>query len=194
MTDKGGCYWHYDVCNQRNTHMKSLVDQLAQYAAYHRDSRNIVSHLIGIPLIVVAVSTLLARPTFGVATLTLSPAAAVAAIVAIFYLRIDIRFGMLMTVLLALSTWAGQTLAAHSTALWLTSGLGLFLVGWIIQFIGHYYEGRKPAFVDDLTGLVIGPLFIVAELAFFMGLRNSVRHAVEQRAGPIRSRTGKLHV
>ena len=32
--------------------MKSLVDHLSQYAAYHRDPRNIASHFIGIPLIV----------------------------------------------------------------------------------------------------------------------------------------------
>ena len=38
--------------------MKSLVDHLSQYAAYHRDPRNIASHFIGIPLIVVAVAVL----------------------------------------------------------------------------------------------------------------------------------------
>jgi uncharacterized membrane protein YGL010W len=42
--------------------MKSLVDHLSQYAAYHRDPRNIASHFIGIPLIVVAVAVLLSRP------------------------------------------------------------------------------------------------------------------------------------
>jgi uncharacterized membrane protein YGL010W len=44
------------------------------------------------------------------------------------------------------------------------------VVGWVIQFVGHYYEGRKPAFVDDITGLIIGPLFVVAEAAFLMGM------------------------
>jgi uncharacterized membrane protein YGL010W len=175
--------------------MKSLVDQLGQYAVYHRDSRNIVSHLIGIPLIVVAVATLLARPSFDMtAALTLSPAMLVAAAVAIFYLRLDIRFGILMTILLALSVWAGKLLAIQSTGLWLTWGLGLFFVGWVIQFIGHYFEGSKPAFVDDVIGLAVGPLFIVAELAFFMGLRDPVRRAMEERAGPIRSGAGKRPV
>jgi uncharacterized membrane protein YGL010W len=175
--------------------MKSLVDQLGQYAVYHRDSRNIVSHLIGIPLIVVAVATLLARPSFDMtAALTLSPAMLVAAAVAIFYLRLDIRFGILMTVLLALSVWAGKLLAIQSTGLWLTWGLGLFFAGWVIQFIGHYFEGSKPAFVDDVIGLAVGPLFIVAELAFFMGLRDPVRRAMEERAGPIRSGASKRPV
>jgi uncharacterized membrane protein YGL010W len=175
--------------------MKSLVDQLGQYAVYHRDSRNIVSHLIGIPMIVVAVATLLARPSFDMTTaLTLSPAMLVAAAVATFYLRLDIRFGILMTVLLALSVWAGKLLAMQSTGLWLAWGLGLFFVGWVIQFIGHYFEGSKPAFVDDVIGLAVGPLFIVAELAFFLGLRDPVRRAMEERAGPIRSGASKRPV
>ncbi|MNT74574.1 hypothetical protein D3C72_2134020 [compost metagenome] len=60
----------------------------------------------------------------------------------------------------------------------------MFVVGWVIQFVGHHYEGRKPAFVDDVTGLIIGPLFVVAELGFLLGLRKEVEHAVEERAGP----------
>ena len=42
--------------------MKTLVDHLAQYAAYHRDRRNIVTHFVGIPMIVLAVTVLLSRP------------------------------------------------------------------------------------------------------------------------------------
>src|SRR5476649_898756 len=102
--------------------MKSLVDQLGQYAMYHRDSRNIVSHLIGIPLIVVAVATLLARPAVGVTgALSVSPAMLLAAAVAVFYLRLDIRFGILMSLLLALSVWAGKLFATQTTGLWLRS-------------------------------------------------------------------------
>ncbi len=42
--------------------MKSLVEHLANYAAYHRDPRNVATHFIGIPMIVLAVTTLLGRP------------------------------------------------------------------------------------------------------------------------------------
>ncbi|KVD71304.1 hypothetical protein WS62_10710 [Burkholderia sp. ABCPW 14] len=167
--------------------MKTLVDQLAQYAAYHRDARNIATHLVGIPMIVVAVTVLLSRPAFGVSgAFALTPAALVALAAVIFYLRLDLRFGVAMAVLLALSLWAGRALAAQTTALWLGAGLGLFLVGWVIQFVGHYFEGRKPAFVDDLVGLIVGPLFVVAEVAFFAGLRGEVRDEVERRVGPVR--------
>ncbi|WPC05006.1 Mpo1-like protein [Pseudomonas benzenivorans] len=170
--------------------MKTLVEYLSQYAAYHRDRRNIASHFIGIPLIVLAVAVLLSRPGLALAGLWLSPATLAALLAAAFYLRLDLRFGLLMAALLGLCLWAGMALAAQGTALWLSAGLGLFVVGWVIQFVGHHYEGRKPAFVDDLMGLAIGPLFVVAEAAFLLGLRRELERAVVERAGPTRIRTG----
>ncbi|AJK47523.1 Mpo1 family 2-hydroxy fatty acid dioxygenase [Burkholderia plantarii] len=167
--------------------MKTLVDQLANYAAYHRDTRNIVTHLFGIPMIVVAVAVLLSRPVAGgAAGVALTPALVLTVATAIYYLRLDLRFGLAMSVLLGLALWAGQALAAGATAHWLAWGIGLFLVGWVIQFVGHAFEGRKPAFVDDVIGLAIGPLFVVAEVAFYAGLRREVRDEVERRAGPQR--------
>lgn len=164
--------------------MKTLVEHLSQYAEYHRDRRNIATHFVGIPLIVLAVAELLSRPGLELAGLWLSPAALVAAAAAIFYLRLDLRYGLLMSTLLLLSLWFGAALAVQSTTLWLSVGVALFVIGWIIQFVGHYYEGRKPAFVDDLMGLLVGPLFVVAELGFMLGLRKDVEQAVEERAGP----------
>ncbi|MBZ9783967.1 DUF962 domain-containing protein [Pseudomonas sp. REP124] len=163
---------------------KSLVDHLGQYAAYHRDPRNIASHFIGIPLIVVAVAVLLSRPQWGGGWL--SPAVLVSLASAWFYLRLELRLGVLMTVLLGLCVWAGHVLAQQSTLVWLSSGVGMFVVGWAIQFVGHHYEGRKPAFVDDVTGLIVGPLFVVAEVAFMLGLRQGLKEQIEVRVGGVR--------
>jgi uncharacterized membrane protein YGL010W len=64
---------------------------------------------------------------------------------------------------------------------------GLFVIGWIIQFIGHYYEGKKPAFVDDLIGLLVGPLFVVVELLFKLGLLKNLEARIIEHAGPYRN-------
>jgi uncharacterized membrane protein YGL010W len=167
--------------------MKTLTDQLSQYAAYHRDRRNILTHFVGIPMIVLAVAVLLARPVFAQwGAVALSPATAVTLASVLYYLRLDVRLGVVMAVLMALCLWFAQAVAAQSTGTWLVVGIGLFVVGWVIQFIGHYYEGRKPAFVDDITGLIIGPLFVVAEAGFLLGLRHGLQHDIEARVGPVR--------
>ncbi|VVO63035.1 Mpo1 family 2-hydroxy fatty acid dioxygenase [Pseudomonas silesiensis] len=168
--------------------MKSLVDHLSQYATYHRDPRNIATHFVGIPLIVVAVAVLLSRPQW--AGGWLSPAVLVTLASAWFYLRLELRLGVLMSVLLGMCLWAGQVLAQQSTLVWLASGVGMFVIGWVIQFVGHHYEGRKPAFVDDVTGLIVGPLFVVVELAFLLGLRRELKKQIEARAGGVRLRQG----
>lgn len=163
--------------------MKNLTDHLSQYAAYHQDSRNVATHFVGIPMIVVAVATLLSRPTWMVGDVPLTLAAIVSLLSCLFYLRLDLRFGVTMTLLMVLSVAAGYWFAAQSTAIWLSVGLGLFIVGWAIQFLGHYYEGKKPAFVDDLTGLIVGPLFLVAEAAFHFQMRLEVKAAIDSRLG-----------
>ena len=53
----------------------------------------------------------------------------------------------------------------------------------MFQFIKHMrYERRKPAFVDDIIGLLIGPLFILVELLFGLGLMRELHDAIETRA------------
>jgi uncharacterized membrane protein YGL010W len=168
--------------------MRTLTQQLTQYAAYHRDPRNIATHFVGIPMIVLAVQVLLSRPVWDLGAVALTPALALSVVTAAYYLWLDRPLGALMTALLALGMWAAHGLAAQSTSLWLWSGIGLFVVGWVIQFIGHYWEGRKPAFVDDLVGLVIGPLFVATEAAFALGARRELQHAIEADVGPVRRR------
>ncbi|MDN7125174.1 DUF962 domain-containing protein [Pseudidiomarina sp. 1APP75-32.1] len=161
--------------------MKTITDHLSEYAAYHRDRRNIATHLLGIPMIVIAIQILLSRPHWSFEGWFLSPALIIAVIASFFYLRLDRPLGLLMAVLLALTVVLGVQVAALSTSAWLSWGVGLFVVGWAFQFIGHYFEGRKPAFVDDIMGLAIGPLFVVAEVVFMLGLKKDLHQAIEKR-------------
>ena len=169
--------------------MKTLGDQLSNYANYHRDRRNIATHFVGIPMIFVAVVVLLSRPTLALpGGVALSPALLASGGAVVFYCALDARFGVTMTALTGLALWAGASTSKLATGTWLAVGLGLFVVGWLIQFVGHAFEGKKPAFVDDLIGLLVGPLFVVAEVAFALGLRPDVRDEVLHRAGPTRNR------
>jgi uncharacterized membrane protein YGL010W len=165
--------------------MRPALDLLSQYAEYHRDRRNIVSHFVGVPMIVFALGVLLARPTFVLAGVALTPAWIVFAIVAAWYLsRGDFGLGLAVSAVVGLLLLAAHGVAGGSVAAWLGWGIGFFVVGWVIQFIGHWYEGKKPAFIDDIIGLLVGPMFVTAEALFAFGWNRPLLAEIERRAGP----------
>lgn len=166
--------------------MKTLTEQLTNYARYHRDVRNITTHLVGIPLIVLAIATLLSRPVvLTYEGLPFSPAIFLTAGVLAYYARLDLLLAGLMSLIYGVALIFGAWVAAQDTGTWLAIGLGSFVAGWVIQFVGHWYEGRKPAFFDDVLGLLIGPLFVVSEFLFKAGWRLDLESEIERTAGPV---------
>jgi uncharacterized membrane protein YGL010W len=168
--------------------MRTLTQQLGQYAAYHRDRRNIATHCVGIPMIVLALAVLLSRPAWHIDALPfdVSPAWPVFIAATLYYIVLDVALGLAMAVVSAACLAIGGWLAMQSLYVWLGAGVGLFIVGWIFQFVGHIaYEHKKPAFVDDVIGLLIGPLFVLAEMLFGLGWRPKLREAIESAAGSV---------
>jgi uncharacterized membrane protein YGL010W len=167
------------------TPFRPALELLSQYAEYHRDRRNIQTHFIGVPMIVFGIGVLLAKPVFGLAGLAFTPAWLVFALVALWYLtRGHLAIGVASTLLVGVLLWLAQQVSGGSTAAWLTWGIGFFVLGWVIQFVGHYYEGRKPAFTDDLVGLLVAPMFIALELLASLGPFKGLMAEIERRAGP----------
>jgi uncharacterized membrane protein YGL010W len=170
--------------------MKSLTEQLATYASYHRDRRNIGTHFIGIPMILFSIVLLLSRPIWMANTvIPVTPALLVSIVMGLYYLRLDIPLGLFMCIILVSMLKLAAPLAMGATDTWLSWGLGLFVIGWIFQSIGHIWEGKKPAFLDDLIGLIIGPLFVAAELVFLLGGRAELHADITARVG--KTRIGK---
>lgn len=40
--------------------------------------------------------------------------------------------------------------------------VGVFVLAWTGQFIGHHIEGQKPSFLQDVQFLLIGPAWLMA--------------------------------
>jgi uncharacterized membrane protein YGL010W len=163
---------------------------LVQYAHYHRDPRNIATHYAGIPLIVFAIGVMLARLSWPLAGLVVSADVVVFVLAVLWYLwqgRSGLVLGNIaaMGTLLALAHPLGQA----DWPTWLAAGPGAFVVGWALQFAGHFWEGRKPAFFDDLRGLLVGPLFVTAEAWFALGGGRALREHIEREAGPVARQT-----
>jgi uncharacterized membrane protein YGL010W len=164
---------------------RPALDLMAQYAAYHRDRRNIATHFVGIPLIVFAISVLLARVEFTLAGTPMNAAILLWGLTALWYLtRGNLALGAATAIVNGVLTALAMTAAQGSMTSWLVIGVGSFVVGWVFQFVGHYYEGKKPAFVDDLVGLLVGPMFVVGEAMFMLGWGRPLLEEIERRVGP----------
>jgi len=103
----------------------------------------------------------------------------------IYYLKLDWTLGITMALVLFLMCAGASEITARSgTVAALGWAAGIFVVGWAIQFLGHKYEGMKPAFFDDVKQLLIGPIFVCAEAFFLLGAKPGLRRYIEDRVGP----------
>ncbi len=51
------------------------------------------------------------------------------------------------------------SLPVGATVVGLPLAAAMFTTGWTFQFVGHYFEGKKPSFVEDKRALVVGLLW-----------------------------------
>lgn len=158
--------------------MKSLTQQLTNYARYHRDKRNVATHFVGIPLIVFAIMVLLNKPAFTLLGVQLTPTVLILVGCCLYYLRLSLSLGIIMSLLLSMLLVLAMITSKQSNLVWLSVGVASFFIGWLFQLLGHYYEGKKPAFVDDLIGLLIGPLFVVVEVLFMFGMYKQIQQQI----------------
>src|SRR5216684_474769 len=135
--------------------------QLASYASVHRDWRNKGTHFVGIPLIVFSLMLILALWQFGLGR--------------------DTSAGAVMAVVMLPTWYAAEALAGAlgPSSTW-TAFLVLFVVGWALQFLGHHYEGKRPALLDNLFQAFIGPMFLVAETMVVLGQRPDLANVMRE--------------
>lgn len=65
-----------------------------------------------------------------------------------------IAASVLLAIGMAAATLAGQS-GSWITAGWQVAG-AMFVVGWILQFVGHAVEGKPPEFFRDWRFLFVG--------------------------------------
>ncbi len=146
----------------------------ANYSADHRNVGNQVIHVIAVPLILWSVIGLLWCVPVPGSWFRPGTWAAVSMFLAwMFYYRASrsIGFGMLavFVAMAWLTRWVHDSLG--TTGLFKLA-LGVFVVAWIAQFIGHskLLEGKRPSFFTDLRYLLIGPAWVLSKLYRKLGL------------------------
>lgn len=138
---------------------RPLMRLLNHYRLSHQHPRNESIHILCVPSIVWSLLALcwLCSPPVTIAGVVL-------ALAYYCYLSLSMALGMLLmsaTMLLVISQIPADLLAPVA--------LGVFVLAWIGQFIGHKIEGKKPSFFEDIRYLLIGPLFVLEILYRRMG-------------------------
>lgn len=168
--------------------MKTIEEQMSFYAAYHQDARNKATHFIGVPAIMLSLFIPLAWIRFDVGGVTPTAAMLFAAVVVLYYFFLDVPLALAMLVVTGVLVWLGDQIAQTSTTqAWIWFGV-LFVGGWILQLVGHVFEGRKPALADNLFQIFVAPIFLAAEVFFALGYKPELRRRVQQRAQEMRNR------
>jgi uncharacterized membrane protein YGL010W len=167
--------------------MNSIEEQMATYAAYHQDARNKATHFIGVPVIVLSLFIPLAWLRFDLGGVAISAAMLFAAAVLVYYFILDVPLALAMLVVFGLLAWLGESIAMLGAAPGWTWFAVLFIGGWILQLVGHVYEGRRPALTDNLFQIFVAPIFLAAEVFFALGYKPALHAAVQERARRMRA-------
>ena len=136
---------------------QALRSHFDDYAAFHRTAGNKACHSLGIPIIVLASLSLLARvPLFSAFGFAVTLAEVLIVLFVAYYLALDARLALLMLATYAVLDGAGRFIPP-------LPALGLFVFGWILQGVGHWvYEKNSPAFFRNFVHLAVGQLWILA--------------------------------
>jgi uncharacterized membrane protein YGL010W len=160
--------------------MKSLEQQMAVYTAYHRNRWNRLTHFIGVPVIIFSILIPMAWLRLPLGGIEITGAAIFVAAVLVYYYLLDVPLAIAMTAFIVPVTYFAEWAARMPWQTGLTVFLATFIGGWVLQLVGHVFEGRRPALADNLFQIFVAPIFLVAETAFALGLRRGTREEVER--------------
>jgi uncharacterized membrane protein YGL010W len=163
--------------------VSNLPALLADYGAYHRDSRNRLTHYFGVPAIAYAILILPALHFVTLFGLAVEVDRLIVVPFVLFYLVLDLRLGLILAVLFALLCLAAEVTAQLGTTVSRIVAGAVFVLGWALQFFGHYLEGNRPALLTNLFQILVAPIFLTAELSFGLGLRPGLQAQIERRPG-----------
>lgn len=160
--------------------MKSAVEQLSTYKSVHLNKTNIKTHFIGVPAIIWSLMvyfSLIKLPLMlGESGYSLTFAMLFFSAVLVYYFILNTSLAIGQVIFLVPTFYTAHLVAQQPHAVWIATVV--FVVAWIFQLVGHQHEKAKPAFVDDLNQLLIGPFFLMAELFFMLGKQKKLEQEI----------------
>jgi len=156
--------------------MKKIDLLFAEYAESHRNSTNKLIHWICVPLIfwtILGFISLIPSKAIGFRYIgEISYVSFIAiGLVTIFYLRLSVLISLIMFfVMILMESFAYGINIRFKGDSWMVY-LSVFIATWILQFVGHKIEGKKPSFLKDLQFLLVGPIWLLSFVLKKLGIR-----------------------
>jgi uncharacterized membrane protein YGL010W len=139
---------------------QSINQLLDEYATSHQNRTNKLIHYFAVPIIFWSITAMLWVVKIPYVE---NLAVLMTAVISIYYISKDLVLAIQMILFSILCLVLNSFLETQGLPL-LYISLGLFIVAWIFQFIGHKIEGKKPSFFKDVQFLLIGPAWIVRQV------------------------------
>ena len=140
--------------------MSVLTRLLESYEKNHQNPINEAIHIIAIPLIMFSILGMTAAFDIFLEYILVG-------IVIFYYLKLSKIAALLMLVWLLIYLGLVVLLKPYIIEI----SILLFAFGWILQFLGHFIEGKRPSFFEDVRYFLIGPLFVVQKLTSKFGVK-----------------------
>jgi len=144
--------------------MKNVNALLNEYGESHQNKTNKKIHWFCVPAIMFSLLGILWSLPFPVKFspfINWATVLIVLSLIYYFFLSWKLACGMLFSSLFMILIL--QWMDSFSVPLWQIA-IVIFIVAWIGQFIGHNIEGKRPSFFRDIQFLLIGPVWLLADV------------------------------
>jgi uncharacterized membrane protein YGL010W len=154
---------------------RKVFELLSEYGSSHQNRTNKLIHWVAVPVIfwtIVALLWEIPFPAFLADMPSLNWATIALGLTVIYYaiLSWTLAIGMVLFTLCCFGLISlYQSAPLFGLPLW-QFAVGLFVIAWIFQFIGHKIEGKKPSFFKDVQFLMIGPAWLMGFVYRKLGL------------------------
>jgi len=155
--------------------MRKIQSLLDEYGESHRNPVNKLIHWIAVPTIVWTVVALLWSipfpSAFELPGIPVNWATIALLLAQVYWFRLSLSLGLGLLLYNVLMIQITVLIPQMTTwPLWKLAVV-VFVGAWILQFIGHAIEGKRPSFFKDLQFLLIGPAWLLAFIYRTLGLR-----------------------
>ena len=154
--------------------VRDIYQWIHDYGVSHQNPANKKIHWVCVPVIMLTLLGLLSLVKFDIGGFKINSAYILIALAWLFYLRLSIKISIGMFIisgLFLLGIYQLEQFIGLENKTLLFIYVGVFVLAWIGQFIGHKIEGQKPSFFEDLQFLLIGPAWLLSFIYKKLGIK-----------------------